>query len=135
MDSGELLVVGLRVHNLVVVEHALENEHAIIPHPPMVVLIVLEGEFVGMFVIKKLVLVRKQSSFNNNVNYLLILVDGGWGSWTTWSSCSVTCGGGQRSRQRSCNNPAPSGGGSDCSGSSSQQEDCNSVNCPSETAM
>jgi len=61
-----------------------------------------------------------------------IVVAGGWGSWNSWTSCSVTCGGGgQRTRQRACDNPSPSNGGADCSGSSSEQESCNSSTaCP-----
>ena len=55
--------------------------------------------------------------------YIYFIVDGAWGMW---SSCSVTCGGGTRSRE--CNNPAPTGGGNDCSGSSS--EACSSDSCP-----
>ena len=64
------------------------------------------------------------------LNVSSVLVNGGWGSWSSWSSCSVTCGGGQRTRQRLCNNPAPSGGGSDCVGSSNDQQTCNTANCP-----
>ena len=60
----------------------------------------------------------------------LILVNGRWGSWTSWSSCSATCGGGQKIRQRFCNNPSPSWGGSNCSGSSSQQQTCDTKDCP-----
>ena len=65
--------------------------------------------------------------------FLIVLINGGWGSWTNWSSCDATCGGGQRTRQRYCNNPAPSGGGSDCAGTNSEQEICNTGNCPGET--
>ena len=64
-----------------------------------------------------------------------IAVNGGWGSWSSWSSCSVTCGGGQRTRQRFCNNPAPSEGGSDCVGSNSQQGSCTIAGCPGETSQ
>ena len=49
-------------------------------------------------------------------------VDGGW---TGWSLCSVSCGGGTQTR--SCTNPAPSCGGADCVGSSSQL--CNTQSC------
>ena len=62
----------------------------------------------------------------------IIVVDGGWGSWTSWSSCDATCGGGLRTRQRYCDNPVPSGGGRHCFGSSSQQEKCNTASCPGE---
>ena len=61
-----------------------------------------------------------------------IAEDGGWGSWSSWLSCSATCGGGQRTRQRLCNNPPPSGGGSDCVGNNSQQGTCNTAGCPSK---
>merc|ERR1712227_1018420 len=49
------------------------------------------------------------------------VINGNWGSWTSWSTCD---NGGQRSRRRSCNNPAPSGGGAPCSGSSVQSIKC-----------
>ena len=74
--------------------------------------------------------------FSDTFEYLCMLhcviVNGGWGSWTRWSSCDATCGGGQRTRRRYCDNPAPSGGGSDCSGSNRQQENCNTAKCPGE---
>ena len=60
MDNGELLVVGLHVHELVVVAYALDNESVIILHPPMVVCIVKEGQFINAAVIRILVLVRNQ---------------------------------------------------------------------------
>ena len=49
-------------------------------------------------------------------------VDGGWSSW---NSCSLSCGGGTQTR--TCTNPAPSGGGAPCSGPSSQS--CNTHSC------
>ncbi|NXJ62060.1 CO8B protein, partial [Rostratula benghalensis] len=41
-----------------------------------------------------------------------VAVNGNWGCWASWSPCS----GGQRTRRRQCNNPAPQNGGSSCSG-------------------
>ena len=63
---------------------------------------------------------------------VLLSVDGQWGVFGSWSSCSVTCGdGGLRTRQRVCNNPPPSGGGAVCSGSGSQKQSCSSTTaCP-----
>ncbi|KAL3886519.1 hypothetical protein ACJMK2_026504, partial [Sinanodonta woodiana] len=51
--------------------------------------------------------------------------DGQWSSWTTWNSCSVTCGTGGRSiRQRNCDNPRPSATGLFCSGDSYESRQC-----------
>ena len=47
------------------------------------------------------------------------------GGWSSWSSCSKTCGGGTRTR--TCTNPAPSGGGANCVGATS--EACNTQAC------
>ena len=67
---------------------------------------------------------------STHICFIAIAVNGEWSSWSTWSSCSVTCGDGQRTRQRSCDNPSPSGGGSDCSGNNTHRENCNIANCP-----
>ena len=58
------------------------------------------------------------------------LVDGQWGEWGTWSACSKTCDGGETTRSRECNDPAPSDGGSYCVGDSEQTDDCNVESCP-----
>ncbi|KAK3095360.1 hypothetical protein FSP39_013702 [Pinctada imbricata] len=57
-------------------------------------------------------------------------VDGSWGDWSQWGTCTKSCDGGQRSRTRVCDNPAPSSGGQDCIGTSSMFEDCNTTACP-----
>ena len=45
----------------------------------------------------------------------LFSVDGKWASWSSWGSCSETCGkSGIRTRSRSCNNPSPQHGGETC---------------------
>merc|ERR1712013_832909 len=49
-------------------------------------------------------------------------VDGAWSDWGEWGSCdSVT---GRKKRRRKCDNPPPSNGGEDCSGSSYDEELC-----------
>lgn len=60
------------------------------------------------------------------------LVNGGWGAWTSWNSCSLTCGGGTQTRSRSCSNPAPQYGGLSCTGSTTSTQNCNTQNCPSK---
>ena len=40
MDNGDFLGVGLPVHKLVVVAYALDIDHVMILHPPMVVQVV-----------------------------------------------------------------------------------------------
>ena len=51
-----------------------------------------------------------------------------------WSVCSVTCGGGNMTRTRACNNPAPAMGGKDCSqfGPPVEVMKCNEQKCPSK---
>ncbi|RMX52485.1 hypothetical protein pdam_00013777, partial [Pocillopora damicornis] len=58
-------------------------------------------------------------------------IDGGYSEWEDWGECSVSCGRGSRSRRRSCNNPVPQNGGSDCSslGPMEEFESCNMQPC------
>ncbi|CAJ0590033.1 unnamed protein product [Cylicocyclus nassatus] len=51
-----------------------------------------------------------------------------WGIWGPWTSCSVTCGGGLRTRVRGCY-----GGNRLCTGSSLQTQYCNSQQCSVST--
>lgn len=41
-------------------------------------------------------------------------VDGGYGPWSEWSDCSVSCGPGMRQRIRICDSPAPENDGRPC---------------------
>lgn len=47
-----------------------------------------------------------------------------WTSWSEWSRCSTTCGGGKRQRERACRY------GNECEGDSKQIEKCNTNDCP-----
>ncbi|EDM09581.1 hemicentin 1 (predicted) [Rattus norvegicus] len=57
-------------------------------------------------------------------------VDGSWGTWHSWSHCSVSCGGGERTRKRLCDNPVPSKSGRSCPGDATQVSRCNMQACP-----
>lgn len=55
--------------------------------------------------------------------------DGGWSEWSEWSGCTKTCGGGQKYRERICNNPEPLNGGAECEGEGEGAEACNEEEC------
>ncbi|XP_045159174.2 scavenger receptor cysteine-rich type 1 protein M130-like [Mercenaria mercenaria] len=57
-------------------------------------------------------------------------LDGGWSVWSRWGSCSSTCGGGIRSRSRTCSNPKPSLVGRFCDGNPTQTSACSQTQCP-----
>ncbi|XP_076053538.1 hemicentin-1-like, partial [Oratosquilla oratoria] len=57
-------------------------------------------------------------------------VHGGWSSWSSWGPCTATCGGGQRHRYRTCDNPVPGPGGRACAGQDEEYEACSSHKCP-----
>ncbi|XP_078681317.1 cartilage intermediate layer protein 2-like isoform X1 [Branchiostoma floridae x Branchiostoma belcheri] len=59
------------------------------------------------------------------------VTDGGWSDWGPWSGCSVTCGVGTETRDRTCTNPAPANGGAQCVGSAYETRTCDTgVGCP-----
>ncbi|CAC5378585.1 HMCN [Mytilus coruscus] len=56
-------------------------------------------------------------------------VDEGWSSWDSWGACNGTCGTGQQSRRRYCNNPAPANGGAYCQGEDYDNNSCTLFAC------
>ena len=63
---------------------------------------------------------------------IYLTVDGKWGGWAGWYGCSVSCGGGKRSRTKPCTNPAPAYGGKTCRGIGREEQTCSTNNCPSK---
>ncbi|XP_071450367.1 A disintegrin and metalloproteinase with thrombospondin motifs 20 [Hetaerina americana] len=60
----------------------------------------------------------------------LMPIDGGWGPWQRWSSCSRTCGGGVKKSERSCSSPTPANGGKYCVGDRVRYKSCRKNECP-----
>ncbi|XP_060893643.1 A disintegrin and metalloproteinase with thrombospondin motifs 13 [Labrus mixtus] len=58
-----------------------------------------------------------------------VVVHGSWSSWSEFTSCSRTCGGGVTHRTRKCNNPRPAFGGNDCTGPDIEAELCHQQPC------
>ncbi|XP_037691794.1 SCO-spondin-like [Choloepus didactylus] len=56
-------------------------------------------------------------------------VAGAWAVWEAWGPCSVSCGGGYRSRRRSCVDPPPKNGGAPCPGASQERAPCSLQPC------
>src|SRR3989344_1386857 len=52
-------------------------------------------------------------------------INGGWSNWSNWSVGQA----GTQTRTRTCNNPSPSNGGANCSGSSTESIPCTPAVC------
>lgn len=61
-----------------------------------------------------------------------LTVDGGYSEWSDFTTCSAKCGGGAKTRTRSCTNPIPNYFGQNCSrfGVSIETLECNTQPCP-----
>ena len=74
------------------------------------------------------------SSSQKTLSHNYLAVDGAWSSWTNWTACSTSCGGGESYRRRWCDNPAPQNGGKNCSGNDTEVQECSSQCCPGTVA-
>ena len=54
----------------------------------------------------------------------------GWRSWSDWSACSTTCGGGIQRRRRTCKLTAER-----CEGDTDQQRTCNQFHCTGQSLL
>ncbi|KAK6293947.1 hypothetical protein J4Q44_G00362730 [Coregonus suidteri] len=57
-------------------------------------------------------------------------VNSGWGLWSPWSACSVSCGSGLVMRVRLCNFPLSQHGDSGCRGNTTETHPCDTTPCP-----
>ncbi|XP_053396764.1 SCO-spondin-like isoform X2 [Mercenaria mercenaria] len=57
-------------------------------------------------------------------------VNGQWGDWSSWTTCSVSCASGTHSRYRDCNSPVPQNGGHYCNGNNFENKTCTNEPCP-----
>lgn len=57
-------------------------------------------------------------------------VDGRWGKWGPFGTCSRSCGGGVQLSKRECDNPVPVNGGKYCQGVRVKYRSCNLIPCP-----
>ena len=67
----------------------------------------------------------------NYFSLFFMTVNGIWSLWIDFTSCTKSCGGGIKSSQRICNNPAPKNEGIECEGATKiDNKTCNSQKCP-----
>ena len=66
---------------------------------------------------------------------LFFIAHGRWSELSEWTGCSVTCGGGSKNSSRSCDDPAPAHGGSECTGNGVEMDACNDKACPGKQVL
>ena len=136
MDSGAHGVCGLRVVVLATEESDPDLDSVIVQLPAMVVSRVRVRVLVKGLATHRHVHVRHSTIclvdlwFCHTVNALSEVIDGGWSSWGSWSSCTKSCDSGVQYRTRSCTNPVQQNGGAVCTGGGIIYQDCNKQGCP-----
>ena len=77
---------------------------------------------------------KTAGGFSNQVD-LSVDVDAAWADWADWSECSLTCGGGKRTRKRTCQSHKNDGKTCEeveAEESAEMTESCNTVCCPED---
>ncbi|CAK9026820.1 Hemicentin-1 (Fibulin-6) (FIBL-6) [Durusdinium trenchii] len=57
-----------------------------------------------------------------------------WEEWTEWDTCTVSCGGGTQQHRRGIQ-VTMAGGGTNCTGPSSEEQPCNGERCPVDCVL
>ena len=77
----------------------------------------------------------KTTKYSVLIAVFLSSVDGGFSLWSTWTTCSATCGTGTQSRNRTCTNPVPVSNGLNCTGNYSEATSCKIASCPGKLRL
>ena len=81
-------------------------------------------------------LFRKMYLTRSRFTFFPVHIDGGYTTWTAWSTCSVSCGSSDavHTRSRSCTNPRPLNNGLNCTqqalGGTVEVQPCGRGRCP-----
>ncbi len=71
----------------------------------------------------------KHQNFAIFTYFLFLAASPTWGEWGEWSDCTVTCGGGTRTREKSCDD-TDTNDSETCEGDTpTETENCNEEDC------
>lgn len=94
----------------------------------------------GTKTLKKKILKKVKSCVNEGTLPLnispslleLVPINGGWGKWTSWTTCTKSCDMGIQHRYRFCNRPAAKYDGDNCGEDGVEIQACNPQKCVGE---
>lgn len=64
------------------------------------------------------------------MRFFHIIVNGVWSEWSEWTGCSVSCGSGNKYKNRTCIKSFPQYPGKYCHGNDTNVESCDNISCP-----